>query len=108
MTTRSLGRARRLLVSLAVAGGVSVPGAAMAQAVYTGTPPPNVGSTDVLGVQGTGTGVQRALTTEVRGVQGVRGGLALTGGDIGGLVVIGLGAVGVGAVLTRRSRAARS
>lgn len=41
--------------------------------------------------------------TEVKGVQ-VQQGLAVTGGDVVQLTIIGLGLVGAGAVLVRRSR----
>jgi hypothetical protein len=42
--------------------------------------------------------------TEVLGVQATRGGLAVTGGDVAGLTVMGLAFIGVGTVLVRRSR----
>lgn len=111
MQTRNLGRVRRLVMMAALVGVTSIPGAAVAQTLYTGTPVPRVDVVDpggqVLGTQGFRAQVAPASSsaTEVLGVQGLRSGsLAFTGGDIGGLVGLGFGAVAVGLVLTRRSR----
>ncbi len=122
MHTNALRWVRRLVMPLMLLATLAVPTAASAQ-LYTGTPVPGVEitnpgpSTDVLGASGSrgvlGTSGSRAgtpaasasLATEVLGVRGQRsGGLAFTGADLGGLVVIGLGALTVGLVLTRRGR----
>ena len=111
MRTATGRRARRLVVLLALVGGMAVPGGAHAQSVYTGqlytgTPVPNV-QTGGPGVGGQvpGTGGFRAQGGADAGrVPPQSGRLALTGGDIAGLVAIGLGALGVGMVLTRGSR----
>jgi hypothetical protein len=47
-------------------------------------------------------------STEVLGARVTRGSMPFTGGDIVALTAIGVGAVGVGVVLVRRSRARRA
>lgn len=86
---------RRILAGAGVAAALLlVPaGAAGAQTNtgYVGTPPPAVASSD----EGRG--------AEVAGVQ-VERNLAVTGGDVVGLAVLGAGAVGLGLALKRAGR----
>ncbi len=94
MRTRTEGTVRRLVALLAFVCAMSIPVAAHAQTLYTGTPVPNVETS----VGGGG------FQAQARGGSQQSGRLALTGGDIVGLVVIGLGALGTGMALTRGSR----
>lgn len=76
---------------------LSLPAAAGAQTApnYPGGQPPAV-----LGEQ-----LAREVPTNVLGESASRGApLPVTGGDIAGLVALGLGAIGTGTVLVRRSR----
>ena len=76
---------------------LSLPAAAGAQTApsYPGGQPPAV-----LGEQ-----LAREVPTKVLGESVSRGApLPVTGGDIAGLVALGLGAIGTGTVLVRRSR----
>lgn len=94
---------RELLATAGVAIVVSFPVAASAQTTdYPGSPPPEV----------QGESISRDLPqvpgekAQVLGENLSRGGgsLPVTGGDIAGLAVLGLGAVVTGSVLVRRSR----
>lgn len=112
MDSKIPGRVRRIAVALALFGGMSVPAGVYAQTLYTGTPVPNVGVVDpgdpaVLGVQGSRSPAGQVLSAQgsrPAAVQSSRGALALTGGDVGGLVALGLSALGAGLFLTRRAR----
>jgi hypothetical protein len=88
-------KVRKLLFAgAAVVAVAGIPTAAMAD--------PYVGTTggDVLGTtQSRGNTGQVAGTTQSRGA-----GLPVTGGDIAGMTIVGLAAVGTGTVLVRRSR----
>jgi hypothetical protein len=88
-------KVRKLLFAGAAAVAVvGIPTAAMADP-YVGTK-----GGDVLGTTQTrGNTGQVAGTTQSRGA-----GLPVTGGDIAGMTVVGLAAVGTGTVLVRRSR----
>jgi hypothetical protein len=84
-------RARRLLVAGAIAAGVMVPSAAVAQEYPTPTDPPSVTADP-------GAGSSSSVTDP----GGTR--LPVTGGQVAGLTLIGLGAAGAGAVLVRIGR----
>lgn len=74
--------------------------------VYVGVTPPEVGAIDA--VSGA-SGVRNPASTAVGASTGARastGWLALTGGDIIGLCVLGFGALGTGLVLNRVGRRA--
>jgi len=83
---------RRVLVGAAIAFGALAPQAAVAQ-----TDPYERETAEVEAVS------FETRPTEVKGVQ-VQQGLAVTGGDVVQLTIIGLGLVGAGAVMVRRSR----
>ena len=83
---------RRVLVGAAIAAGALVPQAAVAQ-----TDPYERPTTEVKGTQ------FETQPTEVKGVQ-VQQGLAVTGGDVVQLALLGVGLVGVGTVMVRRGR----
>jgi hypothetical protein len=98
--------ARRLIVgsALAAASLVVVPGmaGAVTNCVSAGSmSEPTCVVTPT--VSGTGDGVQPAATTPTPPSSGTSS-LPFTGADVEGLAVIGLGAVAVGTVLTRRRR----
>lgn len=107
---------RRLMAGVFVVAAVSLLTAASTAAqTYVGVPPPNVGTTDtgpiVLGVQfrpggqlASGPVPQVGSSVQAR-AQASR--LAVTGGDLLGLLAIAAGAVGVGAVLVRGGRRKR-
>lgn len=85
---------RKMLAGAAVTAVLLIPGAPLAAQTntgYVGTPPPAVASSD------------EGRATEVAGVQAERN-LAVTGGDIVGLAVLGAGAVGLGFALKRAGR----
>ena len=86
---------RRVLVGAALAAGALAPQALPAAAQ---TSPYERETAEVKGTQ------FETRPTEVEGVQVSQGGLAVTGSDVVQLTFIGLGLVGVGAVLVRRSR----
>ena len=81
------GAAVAAVLLLVPAGSV----AAQTNTGYVGTPPPAVASND----EGRG--------AQVAGVQ-VERNLAVTGGDVVGLAVLGVGAVGLGLALKRAGR----
>ena len=86
----------RIVAAGGVAVALSLPTAAMAQtAPYPGGQAPQV-----MGEQ------LSRVPTQVLGESVSRGGsgLAVTGADIAGMVVLGFGAIGAGTVLVRRSR----
>jgi len=84
---------RRVLVGAAIAAGVLAPqAAAMAQTSPYERETAEVEATSF-----------ETRPTEVKGVQ-VQQGLAVTGSDVVQLTLIGVGLVGVGTVLVRRSR----
>lgn len=85
---------RKMLAGAAVTATLMLPVAPLAAQTntgYVGTPPPTVGSTD------------QGRATQVAGVQ-VERNLAVTGGDVVGLAVLGVGAVGLGMALKRAGR----
>lgn len=84
---------RRVLVGAALAAGALLPQAASAQ-----TDPYERPTTEVKAAE------FETRPTEVQGVQVQQGGLAVTGGDIAQLTLIGFGLVGAGVVLVRRNR----
>lgn len=88
---------RSTIVAGALAAGLSLgmPVAAVAQDYVTTNDPPRVRGTTETRTEG---------DTKVAGVTTSRGSLAVTGGDIVGLVAMGAGAIGVGTVLVRRGR----
>ena len=83
---------------------------------YTGAPPPQVAGADLgrpgsvaaagsgrvtgAGTSGSGTGTG----SSGRGSSSTSGGLPVTGGDVLQLMILGLGALGAGTVLVRKSR----
>lgn len=78
---------------LALAAMVGLPSAASAAPDYVGETPPEV------------EGNSFTRPPEVRGVTVTREpGLPITGGDVAGMTLVGLGAIGVGTVLVRRGR----
>jgi uncharacterized surface anchored protein len=83
---------RRLLVGAAIVGGALAPHPAGAQTANPYDKP----TTEVKGLE------FETRPTEVKGVQVET--LPFTGGDVAELTLIGIGLVGVGAVLVRRSR----
>jgi hypothetical protein len=95
-TERWSRRAKRLVAASALVIGLWAPAAASAQSLYTHTPPPAAGSSDV-GAPNVANAVLHAQSSD-------RFSLAVTGSDIAGLSVIGAGAVVTGAVLVRRAR----
>jgi len=89
--------------------GLLAPGGAYAQTDYVGSNPPQVAGVEITRTD-PGTVGPKVLGVEAgRRVGSASGdqGLPVTGGDITGLVALGLGAVGVGAALVRRGRAQR-
>jgi hypothetical protein len=88
-------KALRLLTAGGIAAAVMLPGAAMAQSC-------DYGSGSCGGNQGSQGGPGSSQT----GSAGANssGSLPFTGGDVVGLTIIGLGAVGGGAVLARSGR----
>lgn len=87
-------RSSRIIAGAVLAGtALGLPSAAVAQDYVNTTDPPEVrGNT------------QERPRTQVLGTTTSRDPLAVTGGDVVGLLAIGLGAVGVGTVLVRRGR----
>lgn len=87
----------RIVAAGGVAVALSLPTSAMAQ-LYPGGQPPEV--------QGEQLARPTEVPTQVLGESVSRGGagLAVTGADIAGMVVLGFGAIGAGTVLVRRSR----
>ncbi|HVF74728.1 MAG TPA: hypothetical protein VM938_06740 [Acidimicrobiales bacterium] len=83
--------------ALAVGFSLGMPVAAVAQDYVNTTDPPRVRGT---------TETRTGSDTKVAGVTTSRdaGSLAVTGGDIVGMVAIGAGAIGLGTVLVRRGR----
>lgn len=90
MSTRS----NILAAGLALAAVVGMPSAALAAPDYVGGTPPEV------------KGNSFTRPPEVQGVTATRepAGLPITGGDVAGMTLVGLGAIGVGTVLVRRGR----
>lgn len=83
---------RRMLASAGFGAALLLSaGPAAAQTSYVGTPPSAVNNSD------------SGRPTQVAGVQ-VERGLAVTGGDVAGLAVLGAGAIGVGMLLKRAGR----
>lgn len=118
MLGRSVGR--RLIAGLFLVTAVSVLTAASSSAqTYVGVTPPNVGTVDsgpiVLGVQfrpgqlASGQAAQLGSTVRTQAVQprAQASRLAVTGGDLLGLLALAAGAVTVGAVLVRSGRRTR-
>ena len=108
-------RKRVVMAGAILALGLGVPTAASAQeACYPNCPPPTVpnnieGTGEARGTgepgPGTpGTPTRVGGTEQSRDTRSGTGTLPVTGGDIVGLTLIGLGAVAVGTVMTRRSR----
>lgn len=88
-------RSRIFTVGLAIGTVVGVPSAALAVDDYVGTTPPEEK------VEGN----SFSRPPEVKGVTVAREAtLPVTGGDLAGMALIGLGAVGTGVVLVRRGR----
>lgn len=101
MTT--MARISRIVVGTAAALALSSPVAASAQAVgdYPGGPPPQVlGETLGREAEEPAQVLSESISRASRGSDA----LPVTGGDVAGLVAIGLGAVTAGTVLVRRSR----
>lgn len=90
-----MGRSRLLVGTLVAGCSLAMPAVAMAQTDYTTDPPVVRGNTTT-----------RDPGTKVLGTTATRdpGSLAVTGGDIVGLVALGAGAVGAGTFLVRRGR----
>lgn len=85
---------RKMLAGAAISTMLLLPAApavAQTNTGYVGTPPPSIQSFD------------QGRPTEVAGVQ-VERNLAVTGGDVVGLAVLGAGAVGLGFALKRAGR----
>ena len=99
-------RLRRAAALAAVAAAVWV-GPAGAQSVYSGVQPPVVGTVDtgVSPVSGQVLSSSSARLQAVQATESTRGGLAFTGTDVISLVVLGGGAIAVGALLKRRADA---
>jgi len=87
---------RRLVGTAVFAGALALPAGVAVAAPYPGggTPPPAVG----------GTSASHGATVAAKSSSSHPSTLPFTGSDVAGLVVIGVGAVGVGTVLVRRSR----
>lgn len=91
-----MGRRMVAAVTLALGMGLAVPAAAGAQ-----------GNDDTyVGGQQLVRGEQLQPAPAVRGVRAQRAqeGLPVTGGDLMGLTIMGLGAIGAGTILVRRTR----
>lgn len=89
-------RFRKLVIGAALLAPVALPTAAFAQ-----TGPYDRGTAEVLGenFQQDPPRPQVLAESEVAGA-----GLAVTGGDVIGLTILGVGAIGAGTVLVRRAR----
>lgn len=90
-------RFRRIVIGAAVVAGTFTPAAALAQT----TDPYSRDTPAVLGEQ-----FETRPAVASTGAQVKAGSLAVTGGDIVGLTIIGAGAIGVGTLLVRRTRRA--
>ena len=116
---------RRIGAAGIVAGGLALAAPAMAQTpTYVGVPVPTAGAVDtgtgavlsttgsregaVLSTAGSREGAvlasQAQITPPVAAAQGRSTGLALTGGDIAGLTMLGGAAIGIGMIVVRSSR----
>jgi hypothetical protein len=97
---------RKVGAATILVGGLAIAGPAAAQTpTYVGVTPPAVGTVDsTTGTRGAVLSTQGQITPQVASTQASRGGLALTGADIGGLVLIGGISIGVGVVAVRASR----
>lgn len=102
------------LISSAIATGflgfAFLAGPAHAQTAVEGCAGSNCPATEENQGGQLGTGEERPIRDEVQAVnlgnraESPEGELPFTGGDVAGMVVIGAAAVGVGAVMVRRSR----
>lgn len=102
---------RRLVVAGSAALGFVAPGAAGAQTAtdYVGSRPPQVAGVEIT------RSAPDPIRPEVKGMttgrsvgaggDGSDQGLPVTGGDVTGLLVLGLSAIGTGTFVVRRSRA---
>lgn len=86
------------IAGAALVAWIAVPAGAWAQVGYTGLPPEVQGSELRRDPQVLGSEVSSETAVDESGD------LPVTGGDLVGLTVIGLGAVGAGTVFVRRSR----
>ncbi|MGZ8753244.1 MAG: hypothetical protein ACXW1S_09710 [Acidimicrobiia bacterium] len=94
---------------MTIAAGTALPAsAAFAVDDYPVPQPPTVTPTNQRRPTAGPTTAARNNATEVLGAQVTRGSMPFTGGDIAGLAAIGAGAVAVGAVMIRRTRAAKA
>jgi hypothetical protein len=106
-TSKFTKRALRLLAAATVSAGVFVPAVAMAQEGGDEYPTPS--STPAVPSTVTGVG-GRSATEDPGGVSatedpgGAGGSLPVTGGQIAGLTLIGLGITGAGVVMVRLGR----
>ena len=99
-------RSKKLLTVAALALGATLGGGGTAWASHTASHyPGGVGGTStVRGGGDPGDPGAAATTRRTEGrTEGTRTGLPLTGGDVVGLTLIGMGAIGAGTVLVRRS-----
>jgi hypothetical protein len=102
-TSKFTRRALRLLAAGTVAAGVSLPAVAMAQ--QGGDEYPTPSSTPEVPSTVPETAVPGGTSTSVeRGADGGGGSLPVTGGQIAGLTLIGLGITGAGVVMVRLGR----
>jgi len=91
-------KTKRLLLAMATSAVLFVATPMAAHAGDYGTTPNNVVPTPPAQVLG------ENLSTGTSGTSTPSGTLPVTGGDIAGMTIIGLGAVATGTVLVRRSR----
>lgn len=81
---------------------LSVPAAFAQTPDYPGGAPPQVAGVEIVNTPAAPPPAQVAGVELVRGE--TQGGLALTGADIAGIIVVGFGAIALGAVLVRSAR----
>ena len=93
-------KVRVTVAAAAVAAAFAAPTAASAQSLYTGTPVPRAGAVDSSAPAGPARFAVSGVRTQSSS------GLALTGSDVAGLGLVGLGAIATGTVLVRRGRRA--
>jgi len=108
MTTNShAGRTLRGFAAAAAVAAVALAPAAAHAETYTGTPAPQVGSTDnaqVLGSSLNRGGTVGTASTGSVSAASQSGSLPVTGGDVASLALIGFGALGVGTVMVVKTR----
>jgi hypothetical protein len=104
---RTIWRLALVVVGMVVL--VAAPAFAETSVDYPGGKPPVVGGVEIANPSAPAVSPAVAVQPQVAGVEIVApaptaAGLALTGADIAGMVVIALGAIGIGVVIVRRTR----